>query len=75
MKIIRETDPEYWDKLEAEGDMPELDITSELPSCCPTLERATCSRLLICQGLVHCRVSTDGAWQSGRCDHNGQGKV
>ena len=32
MKIIRETDPEYWDKLEAEGDMPELDITSELPS-------------------------------------------
>jgi ankyrin repeat protein len=27
MKIIRETDPDYWDKLEAEGDVPEVDIT------------------------------------------------
>ena len=33
MKIIRETDPEYWENLEAEGDVPEMDITSELPSC------------------------------------------
>ncbi len=32
MKIIRETDPEHWDKLEAAGDLPEVDITSELPS-------------------------------------------
>ena len=32
MKIIRETDPDHWDKLETEGDVPEIDITSNLPS-------------------------------------------
>lgn len=33
MKIIRETDPEYWEKVETEGDVPEMDLTSALPSC------------------------------------------
>ena len=32
MTIIRGTDPEYWDKLEEVGDVPEVDITSELQS-------------------------------------------
>eukprot|EP01044_Picomonas_judraskeda_P020921 COSAG03_NODE_4785_length_1434_cov_2.250936_2_plen_146_part_00 len=27
MKVIRETDPEHWENLEAEGDVPELDLT------------------------------------------------
>jgi hypothetical protein len=31
MAIIRDTDPEHWDKLEENGDVPEVDITSELP--------------------------------------------
>jgi hypothetical protein len=60
MKIIRETDPEHWDKLEAAGDLPEVDITSELPS------RIAYQFLVldVCLLLIRDRISTNGAWQS-----------
>lgn len=74
MKVIRETDQDHWDTLEAEGDVPDLDITSELLShigltradLVTDVSRLGRIWLLTFHVLVYGRVSADGAWPSGR---------